>query len=288
MGQNMNPSPTCNDHSRRVRRWIVRVDEVWMPGAHILYPNSDDVGTGNARGQMEGKEGKLVLWVASRMRKRPTSSVAPVPGAVEHGIVQIVGDAIGTPGGGTEQDEGQACPGGISSDAACTTSGDSDPLLTTPLEDFFSGRLTGMEKLSFAVAGGSKDKEENGGEYRDPTAGLGSPGGGGVGYGAVADDNDISDVEVIEMNDIEGEADGDYANAAPEKGKGKSRSRKKKDDEFRLGEYCIVLPAAEVLLCAFALHILSPASSLSFVASIARILSIFFSCPIPDYKSSYL
>ena len=90
----------------RVRRWIVRVDEVLMPGAHTLYPNSDDVGTGNARGEIEGKEGGLVLWGASRMRERPTSSVAPVPGAVEHGTVQKVGDAIGTPGGGTEQDEG--------------------------------------------------------------------------------------------------------------------------------------------------------------------------------------
>ena len=45
----------------RVRRWIVRVDEVWMPGAHTLYPNSDDVGTGNARGRMEGKEEGLAV-----------------------------------------------------------------------------------------------------------------------------------------------------------------------------------------------------------------------------------
>ena len=204
----------------RVRRWIVRIDEVLMPGAHTLYPNSDDVGTGNARGQIEGKEGGLVLWDASRMRERPTSSVAPVPGAVEHGTVQKVVDAIGTPGGGTEQDAGQASPEGSSSDAACTTSGDSDPLLTTPSEDFFSGRLVGMEKLSFAVAGGRKDEEENGGEYGDPTTGLGSSGGRGVGYGAVANGEDISDVEVMEINDIEGEADGDDANATPEKGKG--------------------------------------------------------------------
>ena len=44
----------------RVRRWGVRVDEVLMPGAHTLYPNSNEVGTGNARGQMEGKEEGLV------------------------------------------------------------------------------------------------------------------------------------------------------------------------------------------------------------------------------------
>ena len=205
-----------------------------MPGAHTLYPNSDDVGTGNARGQMEGKEGGIVLWDTSRMRKRPTSSAAPVPGAVEHGTVQQVGDAISTPGGGSEQAEGQASLGGSSSDAACPTSGDSEPLLTTPSEVFFSGRLAGMEKLSFAVAGGRKDEEENGGEYGDPTAGLGSPGGGGMGYGVVADGDIISDVEVMEMNDIEEEADGDDANAAPEKGKGKSRSRKKEDDHFWL------------------------------------------------------
>ena len=113
----------------RVRRWIVRVDEVLMPGAHTLYPNSDEVGTGNARGQMEGKEGGLVLWDASRMRKRPTSTAAPVPGAVEHRTVQEVGDVIGTPRGGTEQDRGQASAGGSSSGAARTTSGDSDHCL---------------------------------------------------------------------------------------------------------------------------------------------------------------
>ena len=77
-----------------------------------------------------------------------------------------------------------------------------------------------MEKLSFAVAGGRKDEEENGGEYGDPATSLGSSGGWGVGYGAVPNGDDISDVEVMEINDIEGEADGDDANAAPEKGKG--------------------------------------------------------------------
>ena len=44
-----------------------------------------------------------------------------------------------------------------------------------------------MERLSVAVAEGRKDEEEDGGEYGDPTVGLGSLGGGGVGYGAVAD-----------------------------------------------------------------------------------------------------
>ena len=155
--------PAMNTRAR-VRRWIVRVDEVLMPGAHTLYSNSDEVGTGNARGQMEGKEGGLVLWGASRVRKRPISIAASVPGAVEHGTVQEVGDAIGTPGVGTEQDRGQASAGGSSSGAACTTSGDSDPLFTTPLERFFSGRLASMEKLSFAGAGGRKDEEEDGGE----------------------------------------------------------------------------------------------------------------------------
>ena len=150
-----------------------------MPGAHTLYPNSDEVGTGNARGQMEGKEGGLVLCDASRMPKRPTSTAAPVPGAVEHGTVQEVGHAIGTPEGGTEQDRGQASAGGSLSGADCTTSGDSDPLFTTPSEGFLSGRLAGMEKLRFAVAGGRKDEEEGVGEYGDPTVGLGSPGGGG-------------------------------------------------------------------------------------------------------------
>ena len=91
-----------------------------------------------------------------------------------------------------------------------------------------------MEKLSFAVAGGKNDNEEDGGEYGDPTAGLGSLGGGGVGYGAVADGDSISDVEVIKMSDIEEEAEGDDANAATEKGQGKSRSRKKEDDGFWL------------------------------------------------------
>ena len=205
-----------------------------MPGAHTLYPNSDEVGTGNARGQMEGKEGGLLLWDASRMRKHQASTAAPVPGAVEHGTVQEVGDAIGTPGGGTEQDRGQASAGGSSSVAACTTSGDSDPLFTMPSEDFLSGRLAGMEKLSFAVAGGRKDEGEDGGEYGDPSVGSSSPGGGGVGYGAVADGDDNSDVEVMEMSDIEDEAEGDDANAAPEKGKGKSRLRKKEDDGFWL------------------------------------------------------
>ena len=205
-----------------------------MPCAHTLYPNSDEIGTGNARRQMEGKEGGLVLGDASRMRKRPTSTAAPVPGAVEHGTVQEVGDAMGTPGGGTEQDGGKASSGGSSSGAVCTTSGDSDLLFTTPSENFFSGRLAGMEKLSFAVAGGRKDEEDDGGEYGDPTAVLGSPGGGGAGYGAVADGDDISDVEVMKMSDIEEEADGDDANTAPEKGKGKSRSRKKEDDDFWL------------------------------------------------------
>ena len=183
---------------------------------------------------MEGNEGGLVLWNASRMRKRPTSTAAPVPGAVEHGTVQEMGDAIGTPGGGTEQDRGQASAGGSLSGAGCTASGDSDPLFTTPSEGFFSGRLAGMEKLSFAVAGERKDEEEDGGEYGDPTVGLGSPGGGGVGYGAVANGDDNSDVEVMEMIDIEEEAEEDDANAAPEKGKGKSRSRKKEDDGFWL------------------------------------------------------
>ena len=56
---------------------------------------------------MEGKGGGLVLWDASRIRKRPTSTAAPVPGAVEHGTVQEVGDAIGKPGGGTEQAGGR-------------------------------------------------------------------------------------------------------------------------------------------------------------------------------------
>ena len=91
-----------------------------------------------------------------------------------------------------------------------------------------------MEKLSFAVTGGRKGEEENGGEYGDTTAGLGSPGGGEVGYGAVADGDDNSDVEVMEMNDIEEKADGNYANAGPEKRKGKSRSRKKEDGDFWL------------------------------------------------------
>ena len=49
-------------------------------------------------------------------------------------------------------------------------------------------------------------------------------------YGAVADGDDNSDVEVMEMSDIEEEAEGDDANAAPEKGKRKSRSRKKEGD----------------------------------------------------------
>ena len=55
-----------------------------------------------------------------------------------------------------------------------------------------------------------------------------------MGYSAVADGDDNSDVEVVEMSDIEEEAEGDDANAAPEKGKGKSRSRKKEDDGFWL------------------------------------------------------
>ena len=108
---------------------------------------------------MEGKEGGLVLWDASRMRKRPTSTAAPVPGAVEHhGTVQEVGDAIGTPGGGTEQDRAQASAGGSSSRAACTTSGDSDSLFTTSSEGFFSGRLAGMEKLALQWLGEGRTK----------------------------------------------------------------------------------------------------------------------------------
>ena len=55
-----------------------------------------------------------------------------------------------------------------------------------------------------------------------------------MGYGAVADGDDNSDVEVMEMSDIEEKAEGDDANAPPEKGKGKSRSRKKEDDGFWL------------------------------------------------------
>jgi hypothetical protein len=92
-------------------------------------------------------------------------------------------------------------------------------MFTTPSEGFFSWSLAGMEKLSFAVAGERKDEEEDSGEYGDPTVGLGSPGGGGVGYDAVADGDDNSDVEVMEMIDIEEEAEGDDANAAPEKEK---------------------------------------------------------------------
>ena len=42
----------------RVRRWIVRVDEVLMPGAHTLYPNSDEVGTGNAERTDGGQRGR--------------------------------------------------------------------------------------------------------------------------------------------------------------------------------------------------------------------------------------
>ena len=222
------------DTRARVRRWIVRVYEALMPGAHTLYLNSDDVCTGNAREQMEGKKGGHVMWGASRMRKRPTNTAAPVPGAVEHGLVQEVEGMIGTPGGGTEQNGGYASAGDSSSGSTCTTSGNSDLLFTTPSEYFFSGRLAGMEKLIFGVAGRRKDKEEDGKEYGDPTAGLGSLGGGGVGYGAVADGDDISDVEIMKMSDIEEEADEDDANAASEKGKGKSRSRKKGNNEFWL------------------------------------------------------
>ena len=40
-----------------------------------------------------------------------------------------------------------------------------------------------------------------------------------MGYGAVTDGDGNSDVEVMEMSDIEEEAEGDDANAAPEKGK---------------------------------------------------------------------
>ena len=47
------------------------------------------------------------------------------------------------------------------------------------------------------MAGGRKDEEGDGGEYGDPTLGLGSPGGGRVNYGAVADGDDNSDVEVM-------------------------------------------------------------------------------------------
>ena len=91
----------------RVRKWVVWVDEVLMPGAHIMYSNSDKVGTSNARGHMEIKEGGLVMWDASRMRKHPTSPAALALEAVEYGTVQKVADAAGTPRGGTEQDEGE-------------------------------------------------------------------------------------------------------------------------------------------------------------------------------------
>ncbi|CAM9136687.1 unnamed protein product, partial [Ascophyllum nodosum] len=45
----------------------------------------------------------------------------------------------------------------------------------------------------------------------------------------------------MEMSDIEEEAEGDDANAAPEKGKGKSRSRKKEDDGFWLKELGLLI-----------------------------------------------
>ena len=50
----------------RVWKWVVWMDEVLIPGAHTMYPNSDEVGTSNAKGHMESKEG-IVMWDANRM-----------------------------------------------------------------------------------------------------------------------------------------------------------------------------------------------------------------------------
>ena len=164
---------------------------------------------------------------------------------------------------------------------------DIDPLFTTPSEDSFSGRLACMEKLSFLVAGGRKNGEEDVREHGDPTAGLGSPGGGGADSGTVADDEDISDVEVIKMNDIKKETGGDDAYAAPGNKKETSRGRKKRRPRLLAQcECCNVLPIANVLLCAFALHTLSFSSPLPLTASIAIILFLFLSCPIASYRSS--
>ena len=105
------------------------------------------------------------------------------------------------------------------------------------------------------------------------------------------------------MRDIEEEAEGDDANAAPEKGKGKSRSRKEEDDGFWLKvsvvlyfppQRCLMKhqtaprlsehPPAVMYVCVA--HFVS--SDLSLVASIARILPVFLflSCSIPNYRSS--
>ena len=73
------------------------------------------------------------------------------------------------------------------------------------------------------------DGQEDGGEDVDPTAALGSPGGGGAGSGAVADGDDISDVVVVETSDIKEEANGDDANASPGRAKGVSC----KEEEIR-------------------------------------------------------
>ena len=90
-----------------------------------------------------------------------------------------------------------------------------------------------MGKLSFLVAGGKKNGEEDVREYGDSTAGLGSPGGEGADMGAVADDEDKL-VEVIKMSDIEKETGGDDAYAAPGKETKTSRGRKKGDHDFWL------------------------------------------------------
>ena len=45
-----------------------------MPSAHTLYPNNDDVGTGNARGQVEGKEGGLCCGT-----RAACASAQPIP-----------------------------------------------------------------------------------------------------------------------------------------------------------------------------------------------------------------
>ena len=75
-------------------------------------------------------------------------------------------------------------------------------------------------------------------------------------YGAVADGDDNSDVEAMEMSDIREEAEGDDANAAPEKGKGNSRSRKKEDDGFWL-KASVVLNSRRrgVVLCVCVAHV---------------------------------
>lgn len=165
------PRRTTRGHTRR---WAVRLGNVHVARAKVLFPDETDCRGAPATAQIGDREDNVVLWDATRLRKVPAAAV-PATAASSETDRGGGSAASGEGGGSSTTPVGKAvfnpdgsrraiteAPISVSVGATTERGAGAGEELVTPSEPFFAGQLDGIEALSSASVAHSPGSSEGG------------------------------------------------------------------------------------------------------------------------------